>query len=44
MEKADKQDLQHRLSHFSHGEEMFMKINRIEADYLQDLVNEDWRK
>jgi hypothetical protein len=23
---------------------MFMKINRIEADYLQDLVNEDWRK
>jgi hypothetical protein len=44
MEKTDKQDLQMRLENFSHGDETYMKITRIEADYLQNLVNEDWRK
>lgn len=44
METADKKDLQQRLSHFSHGEDTYFKITRIEADYLQELVNADWRK
>jgi hypothetical protein len=44
MEQADKQDLQTRLQNFSLGDKEHMQITRIEADYLQGLINEDWRK
>lgn len=40
----DKKDLQIRLRNFSLGEEMYFKITRLEADYLQKIINEDWRR
>jgi hypothetical protein len=44
MNTEDKKELQIKLEKFSHGDKTKMEITRLEADYLQKLVNEDWRK
>lgn len=44
MDIGDKKDLQSRLLFFSNGDEEYMEITRIEAKYLGDLVNDDWRR
>lgn len=44
MDIADKKDLQHRLENFANSDSVYYNITRLEAHYLQELINEDWRK
>jgi hypothetical protein len=44
MHVDDKKDLEYRLNDFSLGDKEFLKITRLEAQYLGGLVAEDWRK
>jgi len=44
MQLEDKKELQTRLEYFSYSNDEKMSITRIEAKYLADLINIDWRK
>lgn len=43
MQIEDKKDLQGRLQKFSLGDEEYYQVTRLEARYLGELINKDWR-